>query len=79
MSSPIPWPPDPLPKLYPIVDAHLTARAGWEVPAFAEALMRGGAALIQLRAKSTATGPLLAWADHLVDQAARYGATIVGQ
>lgn len=77
MSTPSPWPPDPLPKLYAIVDAGLTARAGWEVPAFAAALLRGGAALIQLRAKSTATGRLLAWADRLVDQAARYGATIV--
>ncbi len=77
MVAPVRTAPNPLPKLYPIVDADLTARAGWEVPAFAEALLRGGAVLIQLRAKSTASGRLLAWADRLVDQAARYGATIV--
>ncbi len=77
MVAPVRSAPDPLPKLYAIVDADLTARAGWEIPAFAEALMRGGAALIQLRATSTGAGRLLAWADRLVDQAARYGATIV--
>ena len=77
MSTSIPSLPGPLPKLYPIIDADLTAGAGWKVPAFAEALLRGGARWIQLRAKSTGSGQLLGWVDQLVELAARHSATIV--
>lgn len=72
-----PTPMTALPPLYPIIDAELSADQGWDVPAVAEAMMRGGARLVQLRAKSDSSAVLLAWAEALVALGARYGATVV--
>jgi thiamine-phosphate pyrophosphorylase len=72
-----PTPVTPLPRLYAIVDAELSAAEGWDVPEVAEAMMRGGARLIQLRAKSAPSAAVLAWAEAVVALGARYGATVV--
>ena len=70
-------PPAVLPRLYAIVDTALTRSRGWEVPSLAAALMRGGATLVQLRAKSEDSAVVLAWADALVELGARHGATVI--
>ena len=67
----------PLSPLYAIADADLSARHGWEVTQLAEALMRGGARLVQLRAKSVSSETFMAWADTIVNLGIRYGATII--
>ena len=67
----------PLSPLYAIVDADLSARHGWEVTQLAEAVMRGGARLVQLRAKSVSSETFMAWADTIVNLGIRYGATII--
>ena len=74
--SPVSIRPAPLPPLYAIVDADLLVHHGWKVPKFAEALMRGGARLVQLRAKSATSGDAIVWADAIVSLGTRYGATI---
>ncbi len=63
--------------LYAIVDADVSARHGWEVTQLAEALMRGGARLVQVRAKSTPSETFMVWADTIVNLGIRYGATII--
>ena len=40
-----------LPKLYPIIDVEVCARAGWAPRDLARACLAGGARLLQLRAK----------------------------
>ena len=67
----------PLSPLYAIVDADLSARHGWEVTQLAEAVMRGGARLVQLRAKSVSSETFMVWADTIVNLGIRYGATII--
>lgn len=47
------------PRLMAIVDADVAARAGWSMPALADACVAGGARLLQLRAKAMASGELL--------------------
>ena len=53
------------------------ARAGWEALDLAQALLDGGATLIQLRAKQLASGPFLDLCDRVVSLARRHGASVV--
>ena len=60
----------PLPsRLYAIADADVAAAAGWAVPDLVDAFLQAGARFIQIRAKSTPGGELLAWVDHAVGRA----------
>ncbi|HJO18578.1 MAG: thiamine phosphate synthase [Vicinamibacterales bacterium] len=67
----------PLSPLYAIVDADVSSRHGWEVTQLAEAVMRGGARLVQLRAKSVSSKTFMVWADTIVNLGIRYGASII--
>jgi len=67
----------PLSPLYAIIDADVSSRYGWEVTRLAEAVMRGGARLVQLRAKSVSSKTFIVWADTIVNLGIRYGATII--
>ena len=58
---------DALPRLYAIVDADVSQRAGWEPLALARAFLSGGARLLQLRAKSLESGAFLDLADAIVE------------
>ncbi len=66
-----------LPKLYAIVDVDVAARAGWAPQDLGQAYLGGGARLLQLRAKSLASGPFLDLAQAMADDARRAGATLV--
>jgi thiamine-phosphate pyrophosphorylase len=63
--------------LYPIVDTAACAARGEDPIAWAAACLRGGARLLQLRAKTESSGALLALADALVAAARPFGARIV--
>ncbi len=63
--------------VYPIVDVDVCTRAGLEPLAFAEACMRGGAQVLQLRWKDAASGELLDLSRRLVAAAGRFGAAVV--
>ena len=66
-----------LPPLYGIVDQHTAERGGWTVVALAQALLAGGARLLQLRAGEAGSGQLLAWCDEVVAAARSCGATVI--
>jgi thiamine-phosphate pyrophosphorylase len=66
-----------IPAVYPIVDVEVAAGAGWEPRALGRVLLDGGARLIQLRAKTLASGPLLALAAGMAEDAAAVGAQLV--
>ena len=66
-----------LSPLYAIIDADVSFRYGWEVTRLAEAVMRGGARLVQLRAKSVSSKTFMVWADTIVNLVIRYGANII--
>jgi thiamine-phosphate pyrophosphorylase len=53
-------------SLYPIVDVGLCEARGLDPLALAEACFRGGARLLQIRAKAMASGELLALTDRIV-------------
>ena len=53
------------------------AAAGWAPLALADCVFDGGATVVQLRAKSLASGPLLDLAETLVSRARPYGAQII--
>ena len=53
------------PLLNAIVDADMTARAGWPLIDLAAAYLNGGATFLQLRAKGMASGPFLETADAI--------------
>jgi len=56
----------PLPsRLYAIADADVAAAAGWDVPDLVDTFLQAGARFIQIRAKSTPGGQLLAWVDRV--------------
>lgn len=63
--------------LYAIVDTGVCAARGLEPRAIADAFLRGGARLLQLRDKSPASAERLALADDLVRRARAAGAAIV--
>jgi len=56
----------PLPRLYAILDVDLLHARGLDPLSFARAWLDAGVRLIQLRAKTMATGPMLELADALV-------------
>lgn len=59
--------------LYAVLDVDAVAARGLDVARVAEAMLDGGAAALQLRAKRLATRPLLAHAEALAALAARSG------
>jgi thiamine-phosphate pyrophosphorylase len=63
--------------LYGIVDAEVCARGGLTVPALARAQMRGGARVIQLRAKTASSAAFLAWCDEVVRDARERGVQVI--
>jgi len=75
--SPAPSLQPPFPPLYAIIDADVSACAGWTVADLAAALLDGGARLIQLRAKLASGRDFLRWAEQLVDKARPAGAHII--
>jgi thiamine-phosphate pyrophosphorylase len=64
-------------RLYAIVDAEVAARAGWPILDLAAAYLRGGARLLQLRAKSMPGDAFLATASALVQLARRHQARLI--
>lgn len=66
-----------LPPLYAIVDADVAARHGWSAPELASACLRGGARLLQVRAKHASSAELLAIAGRVVVEARAFGAVVV--
>jgi thiamine-phosphate pyrophosphorylase len=66
-----------LPAVYPIIDTGLCRQAGLDPVGVAAACLRGGATLLQLRAKGEASGAILAWATQIQALAAGRGARLV--
>lgn len=66
-----------LPPLYAIVDAEVAGRHGWGVPDLARACLRGGARLIQVRAKQLGGAALLDLCQRVVSDARAFGATVI--
>jgi thiamine-phosphate pyrophosphorylase len=67
----------PEPFIYPLVDTAVCQARGLDPVLLAESCLRGGAQLLQLRAKGAASGTLLELADRLVAAAQVTGAGIV--
>jgi thiamine-phosphate pyrophosphorylase len=67
----------PEPFVYPIVDTAICAARGLDPVSLADACLRGGARLVQLRAKDDSSDALLALADRLVSVAAAAGGLVV--
>ena len=65
------------PKLYPIVDVEIAARAGWAPVDLARAYFAGGAQIVQLRAKTLESGAFLDLAATLVAEAHAAGAEVI--
>lgn len=66
-----------LPRLYAIVDADVAERAGWQARDLGRAYLAGGARLLQLRAKSFASGVLLDLASAMTEDASAAGAALI--
>jgi thiamine-phosphate pyrophosphorylase len=66
-----------LPRLYAVVDVDVSRRAGWEPLNLARAYLSGGARLLQLRAKSVASGAFLDLADAIQESAHAAGARLI--
>ncbi len=66
-----------LSPLHAIVDVDVCRAAGWAPIDLTQALLAGGARLIQLRAKAMDSGPLLELADAAVQLAAAAGGQII--
>jgi thiamine-phosphate pyrophosphorylase len=64
-------------RFYPIVDPHVCEDNGLEPFAVASACFRGGARILQLRAKACSSASFLALAEAVVSQAHTYGATVI--
>jgi thiamine-phosphate pyrophosphorylase len=67
----------PLPALYPIVDEGAANLAGYTVPALAQALLDGGARLLQIRSKLAPAGRFVEQALAVAAQAQPLGAMVV--
>lgn len=65
------------PTVYPIIDVDVCAGRGHDPVALAGACLRGGARVLQLRAKLAAGGAILALADALVAAARRSDALLI--
>ena len=66
-----------LPPLYAILDTVLARRHGWAPVDLARAYFDGGARLVQIRAKTEPSGPLLALCDDIVRLAEPYCALVI--
>lgn len=66
-----------LPAFYPIIDTSVCRGRGIEPLALAGACLRGGARLLQLRAKDGPSAELLELADRLVILARPFGAAVI--
>lgn len=64
-------------RLYVIVDAAVTANAGWRPPDLARAYVEGGARLVQLRAPDTAADTVLRWSEEIASTCASVGAQFI--
>src|SRR5882672_269280 len=64
-------------RLYAVLDADVAARSGWPILDLAAAYLRGGARLLQLRAKSMPGDAFLATASALVQLARRHQARLI--
>ena len=67
----------PLPPLYPLVDEGAANLAGYTVPALAQAILDGGARILQIRAKLAPAGRFVEQAVAVAAQAQPLGALIV--
>jgi thiamine-phosphate pyrophosphorylase len=65
------------PIIYPIIDTSLCRDRGYDPVALAEACLRGGARLLQLRAKDDSSASLTALADRIVAAAHALGAKVI--
>lgn len=63
--------------LYPLIDTAVCAPAGIDPVDLAQACVRGGATLLQLRAKDDSGAALLSLAERIVDVAHRGGARVI--
>jgi thiamine-phosphate pyrophosphorylase len=66
-----------LPPLYAILDVAVARRHNWQPASLARAFLDGGARLLQVRAKSEASGSWLALCDEVVRLAGSYGARVI--
>jgi len=66
-----------LPKLYAIVDAAVTLRAGWDPPSLARVYIDAGVRLIQLRAPGVDGKIVLGWCRQIMAFAAPAGARLI--
>jgi len=66
-----------LPKLYAIVDAAVTLRAGWDPPNLARVYVDAGVRLIQLRAPGVDGKIVLGWCRQIIAIAAPAGARLI--
>ena len=60
-----------------VCDAEVCARSGWTTRDFAAACFDGGARLLQVRAKTTASRSFLDDVIHIVQRAEPYGAAVI--
>jgi thiamine-phosphate pyrophosphorylase len=63
--------------LHAILDVDVAAGAGWPLPDLLDALLDGGAPLIQVRAKHLASGPLLELCELVVERAGSRGTAVI--
>ncbi len=66
-----------LSPLYAILDTDVAAAHGWTVPDLARACCDGGARLLQVRAKTLASGTFLTMVDAIVRIAQPYGTSVI--
>jgi thiamine-phosphate pyrophosphorylase len=65
------------PAVYPIIDPDVCERHGILPEALANACLRGGAAVLQVRQKGGSSAALLALARRLVDAASAFNAAVI--
>jgi thiamine-phosphate pyrophosphorylase len=69
--------PEPIPIIYPVLDTAVCSARGVDPLAMATACFRGGARLLQLRAKDESSARLAALAEVLVGAARPFGARVI--
>src|SRR5215216_7834326 len=65
------------PRLMPIVDIDIAARAGWSPIDLARAYINGGATFLQIRAKTSSSSTFLDVAEAVVGIAHEHGVVVV--
>jgi thiamine-phosphate pyrophosphorylase len=66
-----------VPFVYPIIDTGGCLARGWDPTALADACLRGGARILQLRDKSGSSAAFLALADAIAGRARECGAALI--